>query len=67
MDDFEYDHLVAGRLRFRLPQTLWRVYPAATVDEQAKRFLMEHLGIQIELDKQTTVIRVQEDVLVHIE
>jgi hypothetical protein len=67
MDDMEYDHLVADALQIRLPNSIWRGYPAKSVDEQAKRFFMEHLGIQIELDVQTTVIRVQEDVVVRIE
>lgn len=67
MDDIEYDHLVGDRLRLRLPKTVWAQYPASCVDQQAKRVLAEHVGIEIELDSQTTVLRVLDEVEVRLE
>lgn len=67
MDDLEYDHLVADTLQFRLPAGRWQKYPATSIDGQLRRFLREDLGIELELDTQTTVIRVLEDVLVRVE
>lgn len=67
MDDDEYDHLVADKFQVRLPSTRWREYAAPSVDHQAKRYLAEYVGLEIELDQRTTVFRVQEDMLVYIE
>lgn len=67
MDDTEYDHMVCHSVAFRLPKTVWQRYPAPCVDQQAKRVLAEELGLHVELDTQTTVLRVQEDVVVRME
>lgn len=67
MDEIEYDHLVADRLQMRLPKTVWAQYPAACVDQQAKRVLAEHVGVEVELDVQTMVLRVVDDVVVYLE
>ncbi len=67
MDEGDYDYRVIDRITYRLKRKAWDMYPAASVEDQAKRALAEHIGINIEHVNQTTVLRVQDDVVVHIE
>lgn len=67
MDEEEFDYHVVDRFTFRLKRTIWDMYPAPTVHEQVHRCLGEYLGISIERDTRTTVFRVNDGVVVHIE